>query len=193
MTSKEGIKKSKTKKGITTAASTKTRRVAKEPKSKFKIFLIAVLIIVFPLIVGLISSALTGDAMMSFGQLKQPPLAPPAWLFPVAWTILYILMGVASYLIFRLRPKTSTEKKLRLAELIVYLVQLIFNFFWTLLFFKFELRFFAFGWLVAMWLMILALIIMAFKNCRAAAWCLIPYILWCTFASYLNIMVAVLN
>ncbi len=160
---------------------------------KIKSFFIAVGFIVFPLVIGLISSALTGDAMMSFGKLNQPPLAPPAWLFPVAWTILYILMGVASYLIYQLKPRAKKEKNLRKAELIVYFVQLFFNFMWTLLFFKWELRFFAFGWLIVMWGMILALIIMAFKNRKAAAWCLLPYILWCTFAAYLNIMIAVLN
>ena len=156
-------------------------------------FFIALGFILCPLVVGLISSALTGDAMMTFGDLNQPPLAPPAWLFPVAWTILYLLMGVASYLIYRWQPKDKVGKALKVAELVVYFVQLAFNFMWTILFFRFELRYFAFGWLVVMWLMILALIIMAFKTRKAAAWCLIPYLLWCTFAAYLNIMVAVLN
>lgn len=156
-------------------------------------FFIASGFILLPLCVGLISSAITGDAMMGFGALKQPPLAPPAWLFPVAWTILYLLMGVASYLIYRLKPVTSAEKSLKTTELILYFTQLVFNFFWTIFFFNLELRFFAFGWLIAMWVMILALIIMAFKNRKAAAWCLLPYLLWCTFAAYLNIMVAILN
>lgn len=165
----------------------------KKEKFTFKKFLIAVGFIILPLLVGLISSALTGDAMMNFGALKQPPLAPPAWLFPVAWTILYLLMGVASYLIFRLSPKTPVEKSLRKTELILYFVQLIFNFFWTIFFFRLELRFFAFGWLIAMWLMIFALIYMTFKNRKSAVFCLLPYLLWCTFAAYLNITVAILN
>ena len=156
-------------------------------------FLIAVCFILFPLCIGLISSAITGDAMMNFGTLKQPPLAPPAWLFPVAWTILYLMMGTASYLIYRFKPTTPAEKSLKTTELILYSAQLAFNFCWTIFFFRLELRFFAFGWLIAMWLMILVLIIMAFKNCKAAAWCLLPYLLWCTFAAYLNIMVAILN
>ena len=161
--------------------------------TKIKNFFIAVGMITCPLVVGLISSALTGDAMSSFGKFNQPPLAPPAWLFPVAWTILYILMGVASYLIYRLRPRAKKEKKLRRVELIIYFVQLFFNFMWTLLFFKWELRFFAFGWLLVMWGMILALVIMTSKNQKVAAWCLVPYVLWCTFAAYLNIMIAILN
>lgn len=169
----------------------------KKNKSKkqnsFKHFIVAAGFIIFPLAVGLISSALTGDAMMSFGSLNQPPFAPPAWLFPVAWTILYLLMGVASYLIYKLKTKNRSEARLRKAELIVYFTQLTFNFLWTILFFRFELRYFAFGWLIAMWLMILALIIMTFKNRKAAAWCLIPYLLWSTFAVCLNLAVAVLN
>lgn len=156
-------------------------------------FLIAVVFIVGPLVVGVIASILTGDAMMSFGALKQPPLAPPAWLFPVAWTILYLLMGVASYLIYRLRPSDKAGKLLRKQELVLYFMQLVFNFMWTILFFRLEVRYFAFGWLLLMWLMILVLIVLTFRNQKAAAWCLIPYILWCTFAAYLNIMIAVLN
>lgn len=156
-------------------------------------FLIAISIILFPLCIGLISSAITGDAMINFSNLKQPPLTPPAWLFPVVWSILYLLMGVASYLICRLKPETPAEKNLKTTELVIYFTQLAFNFFWTIFFFKLELRFFAFGWLIAMWLMILTLIMMAFKNHKAAVWCLLPYLFWCTFAAYLNIMVAVLN
>jgi len=85
----------------------------KKTSTKIKNFFIAAGMIALPVVVGLIASALTGDAMTSFGNLNQPPLAPPAWLFPVAWTILYILMGVASYLIYRLKPRTKKEKALQ--------------------------------------------------------------------------------
>ena len=162
-------------------------------KNTFSHIVVAICFIIFPLIIGFTSSLLTGDAMMSFGSLNQPPFAPPAWLFPVAWTILYLLMGVASYLIYRLNPKNRSEIRLKKAELVIYSIQLTFNFLWTILFFRFGLRYFAFGWLLAMWAMILTLVIMAFKNCKAAAWCLIPYLLWSTFAACLNIAVAVLN
>ena len=158
-----------------------------------KKFWIATGFILLPLAVGIISSLVTGNAMTGFSKFNQPPLAPPAWLFPVAWTILYVLMGVASYLIYRIKPKNKTEEKLQKTESVVYFVQLFFNFMWTILFFKFELRWFAFGWLIAMWLMIFALIFMCAKNRKAAAWCLVPYIIWCTFAAYLNVMIAILN
>ena len=176
-----------------TKKTTTKKTIKKKSENGFKKFLIAAGFILLPLVIGIISSLVTGDAMMGFSKFNQPPLAPPAWLFPVAWTILYILMGVASYLIYKLNPKTKVEKKLQKAESIVYSVQLFFNFMWTILFFKFELRWFAFGWLIAMWLMIYALIFMCAKNRKAAAWCLVPYILWCTFAAYLNVMIAILN
>lgn len=191
------LRKTQTKTKKTTMKKKTTKiKVAvkgKPEKRTFRHFLIATGIILLPLVVGLVASVLTGNTMMEFGRLKQPPLAPPAWLFPVAWTILYILMGVASYLIYRLNPKTKAEKKLQTAELIIYFVQLFFNFMWTIFFFRLEMRWFAFGWLIVMWLMILALICMCAKNRKAAAWCLVPYLLWCTFASYLNIMIAILN
>lgn len=194
-------RKAKTK----TKAKTK-KTVAKKKVVKIKVdvkgrpekrtgrhFVIATGIILLPLVVGLVSSAVTGDAMMGFGRFNQPPLAPPAWLFPVAWTVLYILMGVASYLIYRLKPKTEAERKLQKTEIIVYFAQLFFNFMWTIIFFRLEMRWLAFGWLIVMWLMIFALIYMCAKNRKAAAWCLVPYILWCTFAAYLNVMIAILN
>ena len=185
---------------------TKTKKVASKKQVQMKVrvkgrpekrtakhVLLSIGLIIMPLVVGVVSSVITGNAMMEFGVLNQPPLAPPAWLFPIAWTILYILMGVALLLIYRFVPKNKTERRLQKAEIIVFFVQLFFNFMWTILFFRLGARWLAFGWLIAMWLMILVLICMCKKNCKAAAWCLVPYILWCTFAAYLNIMVAILN
>lgn len=185
----------KTKRTIT---KKKTTRIKVDVKGKpgkktFKRFWVATGIILLPLVVGLTATALTGNAMMVFGELNQPPLAPPAWLFPVAWTILYILMGVACYLIYRLEPKTKDEQKLQGVEIIVYFAQLFFNFMWTLIFFALNARWFALGWLIIMWLMVFVLIFMCVKNNKVAAWCLVPYILWCTFATYLNAMIAILN
>lgn len=176
-----------------TKKTTTKKTIKKKSENGFKKFLIAAGFILLPLVIGIISLLVTGDAMMGFSKFNQPPLAPPAWLFPVAWTILYILMGVASYLIYRIKPRNKTEEKLQKTESVVYFVQLFFNFMWTILFFKFELKWFAFGWLIMMWLMIFALIFMCAKNCKAAARCLVPYIIWCTFAAYLNVMIAILN
>ena len=185
----------KTKKTITKKKTTRIKVdvKGKSGKKAFKRFWVATGIILLPLVVGLTATVLTGNAMMVFGELNQPPLAPPAWLFPVAWTILYILMGVACYLIYRLEPKTKDEQKLQGAEIIVYFAQLFFNFMWTLIFFALNARWFALGWLIIMWLMVFVLIFMCVKNNKVAAWCLVPYILWCTFATYLNAMIAILN
>lgn len=172
-------------------AKTKSKR--KQTKHSVREFFIATGMILLPLIGGSIITIFTIDAQEAFGSFTQPPLAPPAWLFPVVWTILYIMMGVASYLIYRIHAKKSAEKRLKKTELIIFYTQLAFNFAWTLLFFNANLKYFAFGWLITMWLMILALIIMCWQNKRAAMWLLLPYLLWCTFAAYLNLAIAILN
>ena len=153
----------------------------------------AVAVVLSPLLVGAISLVCTTSAQEKFSAFNQPLLAPPAWLFPVVWTILYLMMGVASLLIYRVKVKNRNERKLRAAELMLFYTQLAFNFAWTLLFFNADMKYFAFGWLIAMWLMILAFIMMAFRNCKVAAWLMVPYIIWCTFAAYLNVSIAILN
>lgn len=152
------------------------------------------LCIAAPLGGGFLISLLTRDAMGQFGSFNQPPLAPPAWLFPVAWTILYILMGLASYLIclVYMNGKKSEKMPARNA-LIIYSVQLVLNFMWTPIFFNAGLYWLAFAVLVAMWALEIALLAKSYKLSRAAFWCLLPYLLWTTFAAYLNIGIAVLN
>ena len=158
-----------------------------------KVWRIALCILV-PLGGGFIISMFTRDTMEKFGSFNQPPLAPPAWLFPVAWTILYILMGVASYLIYaKYRDGKKAEKSLAKAGLIVYGIQLALNFIWTPLFFTGGLYWVAFAVLALMWIAEIVLLVLSFKTSRAAFWCLLPYLLWTTFAGYLNIGIAVLN
>lgn len=158
-----------------------------------KIWRIALAIII-PLGGGFLISLLTRNAMDQFGAFNQPPLAPPAWLFPVAWTILYVLMGVASYLIYlKLRQGKKSEKSLARTALTIYGVQLILNFIWTPIFFNANLYWLAFAVIIAMWILELILLIKAHKISRPAFWCLLPYLLWTTFATYLNISIAILN
>lgn len=160
-----------------------------------------VLAIAVPLTVGIVSALLTSSANNKFSGYNQPPLAPPAWLFPVAWTILYILMGIASYFIAAAirnnrgkKNKESIKKtKIGRAALVIYGVQLVFNFAWSFLFFNLDWYWFAFGWIIAMWLMVLTLVIMSYRLSKPAFWCLLPYLLWVTFATYLNCGVALLN
>lgn len=146
-----------------------------------------------PLSTGGLSALIAGDSMATFGKFNQPPLAPPAWLFPVAWTVLYILMGIACFMVWihsTNRQVTSKEKTLFFAA---YSIQLAFNFFWSIFFFNLGWRLFAFFWLSALWVMILILVIWGAKNQRGVMCVLLPYLLWVTFAGYLNIMVSILN
>lgn len=150
--------------------------------------------IAIPLAVGILSSFITKDAMISFNAMKKPPLSPPGILFPIVWTILYILMGISSYLIYYFDFDSNISlKKYRDEWLILYTIQLIFNFFWSIIFFKFSLYYQAFAWLLILWILVLSLIIKSMKLNKVAGYLLLPYLAWMTFAGYLNIGVAILN
>ena len=141
--------------------------------------------IAIPLIVGAVSAALTSDGVKVFAQLDKPSFAPPAWLFPIVWTILYSLMGISSYLILTSdAPKADIEAALRL-----YTYQLVVNFLWPTFFFNLGWYLFSFFWLVLLWVLVL-LMILRFKDInRVAAYLNIPYILWLTFAAVLNLAI----
>lgn len=148
---------------------------------KTLIFCIAV-----PLAVGILSALLTRNGMQTFDLLNKPKLAPPGWLFPVVWTILYILMGIASYPVI-------TSRKPNGAALITYGLQLIFNFFWSIIFFNLNLYLFAFIWLVIMWLLIVKTTVLFYQITEPAGYLMIPYIVWVAFAGYLNLSIYLLN
>ena len=141
-----------------------------------------------PLFVGGLSALLTGGSMERFGTLQQPPLSPPGWLFPVAWTILYLLMGLASYLVWM--KEKSRQKQ---TALLFYGVQLAVNFVWPLLFFKGEQYLLSFVWLVFLWCLIWLTLILFYRISKPAGYLLIPYLLWVTFAGYLNFGIDLLN
>lgn len=142
-----------------------------------------------PLTVGALAGLISGGGMMDYKTLNQPPLAPPGWLFPVVWTVLYLLMGYASY---RVLISGADSEQIRKA-LILYGVQLFFNFLWPLVFFGLEWRLVAFFILVVLWVLIF-LTMRAFSQIdERAGDLLLPYILWVTFAGYLNLGVYFLN
>lgn len=145
--------------------------------------------ILLPLAVGGVSSLLTKDSMKAFSKLEQPPLSPPGWLFPIAWSILYICMGIASYLIYQ----QGTEKAEVKSALQLYGLQLLFNFLWPIFFFRFDWFLFSFFWLLALWLQVLLLVLKADKIDKTARNLLLPYLAWLTFAAYLNFGVYILN
>ena len=141
-----------------------------------------------PLAVGGLSALITGG-MSDYGMLNQPPLAPPGWVFPVVWTVLYLLMGYASY-----RVLTSGADKEQIKKaLLLYGLQLVFNFLWSPVFFGLQWRLVAFFLLLILWVLI-ALTIRAFSAIdERAGDLLVPYFLWVTFAAYLNLGVYLLN
>lgn len=143
--------------------------------------------IAIPLAVGGISAVISRGGISAFENVIKPPLTPPAWLFPLCWTILYVLMGVASYLV------AVSDEILRGNALLFYGVQLILNFVWPLIFFDLSLYLLAFVWLVILWAIILVTMLKFYKITERAGDLMLPYILWVTFAGYLNFGVFLLN
>ncbi len=145
--------------------------------------------ILLPLAVGAFSAFLSKDGMASFAEISKPAITPPPIVFIVVWTLLYIMMGIASYLVLVSNaPTASVDAALR-----IYALQLAFNFFWSIFFFGISAYLFSFVWLVALWIIILANIAAFYKISKPAGVLLIPYFLWVSFAGYLNISVYLLN
>lgn len=136
--------------------------------------------------VGLLAAFFIGDFSNVYDQTVRPSLAPPAWLFPVVWTILYVLMGISAYIINEEKLQCSAV----LLALATYYFQLGMNFIWPFLFFKFRLFKFSFIWIVGLWLLVLIMIIKFYKINKTAAYLQLPYLAWLTFAAYLNFSAA---
>lgn len=140
--------------------------------------------------VGVLSALATSGNMDVYSSVNRPYLSPPAWLFPVVWTILFILMGISAALVYL--DKFASKKQIRDA-LNIYALQLVFNFFWSIIFFNMRAYFFAFVWLVFLWILILIMIIRFAMIRKPAGLLQLPYLLWVTFAGYLNFMIFLLN
>ena len=139
--------------------------------------------------VGAFSGWLTRKSVKIYNAaVKQPPLSPPSIVFPIVWGILFILMGMGAARIY-----LSPASKARSRSLLLFLVQLAFNFFWSIIFFNLQAFGFAFLWLIALWILILLMILSFREVDQPAAWLQIPYLLWVTFAAYLNVGVWMLN
>ena len=154
-------------------------------KSKIKPYAVSILL---TLAVGGLSGFLTSMGMDSFDALTKPPLTPPSFLFPIVWTVLFILMGVGAARIFMTEPTAARNR-----ALIVYVVQLAVNFLWSIIFFNLQAYGFAFFWLILLWVLILTMIYLFCKVDKPAALIQIPYAIWVTFAGYLNLMIWLLN
>ena len=142
--------------------------------------------ILIPLAVGSLSSLLSGN-MSTFQSLNKPPLSPPPYIFPIVWTILYIMMGISSYIIY------TSDSPDRDNALKIYGIQLFFNFFWSILFFGLSQYLFAFFWLLILIVIIIVMIYKFYQISPLSAYLLIPYLIWCLFAASLNFMFYKLN
>lgn len=150
--------------------------------SKFKIFFKSILI---PLLVGGIIGFITSSSI-DYNSLILPPFAPPGIVFPIVWTILYILMGV-SYGI--LEYKSLVDSKINL----IYYLQLFVNALWSIFFFTLKWRFFAFLWILLLDILVVLMIKAFFEKDKTSALLQIPYLIWVLFATYLNFGVYWLN
>ena len=145
--------------------------------------------ILFTEAIGGLAGWLTREGSQAFSQaVDQPPLSPPALLFPIVWSILYALMGISAARIYRSAHSPERSKGLNL-----YIVQLVVNFFWSLIFFNARAYGFAFLWLLLLWALVLAMILQFRRVDPAASNLQIPYLIWLTFAAYLNLGVWYLN
>lgn len=138
-----------------------------------------------PVVVGALSAAIAGD--MSSKDYAQPPLSPPGWVFPVVWTALYLMMGYASYLVYRDCDYLLND------AMKCFFYQLFVNFCWSIVFFRFEFYTAAVVVLAALLLLTIGTTVQFFGINKTAGKLMIPYIAWLAFALYLNIGVAVLN
>ena len=139
------------------------------------------------LAVGAVSALISSRGIRGFEELNKPPLSPPGWLFPVAWTALYILMGIGAARVY-LAHTDGTK-----AALAVYAAQLIVNGLWSPIFFAAELRLAAFAWLIILIALSVWMFIRFRRVDRTAALLQIPYLVWLLFAAYLNLGVYLLN
>jgi tryptophan-rich sensory protein len=146
--------------------------------------------IVACLAAGAIGSIFTRSAISTwYATLEKPPFSPPNWLFAPVWTLLYILMGIAAFLVWR---KGLGNRRVRSA-LIVFLIQLILNTLWSVVFFGLESPLFGLVIISVLWVVILVTVIQFYKISRAASVLLWPYLLWVTFAAVLNYSIWLLN
>lgn len=154
-----------------------------ESENKQKIHVFAMInAVLIPLLIGGFSAFLTSEDMKAYGTMNKPPLAPPAWLFPIVWTILYVLVGIASYLVY----VAETDRERKRSALLIYASQLVMNFFWSTLFFTYGQYLISFMWLIAMWVLIIICVVRFYRIRPAAGYLMGVLFLWTSFAAYLN-------
>ncbi|MEG0292025.1 MAG: TspO/MBR family protein [Anaerovoracaceae bacterium] len=151
--------------------------------------LVLMLLVSIPLVLGSLTNLFTGDARGFFDSLTKPLLSPPGYVFPIVWTILYLLMGVSSCIIYQKKD----QDKSAVTALGVYYAQLIVNLLWSFIFFGMQALMTAFWVLIVLWILIAVMINMFLKINKFAAYIQVPYLIWVTFAGYLNLTIALMN
>ena len=146
--------------------------------------------ILIPVLVGVVAGIFTSSGVDGwYAVANKPWFNPPNWIFAPVWTTLYILMGIALFLVWQ----ADADKKLQQTAIILFAVQLTLNFFWSFIFFKLQQPGWALAEIILMWLIILLTILWVGKISATAAWLLVPYICWVSFAAVLNYSIWQLN
>ncbi len=135
--------------------------------------------------VGALSAFLTRNSMNVFDTVAKPPLAPPAWAFPIVWSVLYILMGIGAARVYLREPQSDA--------LTVFGINLAVNFFWSIIFFNMRAFGFAFLWLLLLLAVVIIMTVMFFRVDKAAGYLQLPYIIWLILAGYLNLFIFLTN
>jgi tryptophan-rich sensory protein len=142
--------------------------------------IIEYMLVILPLVLGIIVSAFVDFNI--YGSLNKPDLAPPSVVFPIAWSILYVLMGISLYM-------NRNNKK----NMVTFFIQLMLNYLWVFVFFGMQSWLGGFIVIILLDVMILYTILEFYKENKLSAYMMIPYLLWCVFASYLNFQIFLLN
>lgn len=141
--------------------------------------------IFFPLVMGSIIGLLISNSI-SYNDLVKPPLSPPSILFPIVWTIIYLLMGISYFIL-----KKNNNDNIIIST--VYYVQLFVNLLWSLIFFVLEWRFFSIIWIILLDLLVILMIYLFSKKDKISAYLNLLYLVWILFATYLTIGIFILN
>lgn len=136
---------------------------------------------------GFLSSLLIRDNVSVYQDIVRPDFAPPSAVFPIAWTILYTLMGISAYIIY------MSDSPKKTSALIIFAIQLAVNFMWSIIFFNMRNYFGAFLWIILLVVWIIAMIVSFYKIDKKAAYLQIPYLLWTIFASVLTFAIYMMN
>lgn len=138
--------------------------------------------------VGALSGWLSREGIDIYeATVNKPVFTPPGWVFPVVWSVLFALMGISAARIYFSEPSRNRNWGLNL-----FLIQLAVNFFWPLIFFNLQAFGIAFVWLILLWVLVAVVIRLFWKVDRTAAWLLVPYIVWLTFAVGLNVAIIIM-